>query len=144
MRSKDKELKRDYLQTLPQMGVWQIRNMVNEKVLIGLSLNLPGILNRHRFALQMGGHQNRALQADWHEFGADKFAFEVLDEITPKNDPSFDARAELTALEDLWLDKLQPYGERGYNEKKKGREERLRMIANNRLKADADRFEDDE
>jgi hypothetical protein len=40
----------------------------------------------------------------------------------------------LEVLEDLWLEKLEPYGERGYNERKKTSEERLRMIAANRLK----------
>jgi hypothetical protein len=35
-------------------------------------------------------------------------------------------------LEDLWLEKLEPYGEKGYNERKLSREERLRMIAANK------------
>jgi hypothetical protein len=38
----------------------------------------------------------------------------------------------LAFLEELWLEKSQPYGDRGYNEKKKGREEMLRLIAQNR------------
>ena len=68
----------------------------------------------------------------WREFGADKFAFEILDELTPQADPAHDYRADLAFLEELWLEQLQPYGERGYNEKKKDKEERLRMIARNR------------
>ena len=35
-------------------------------------------------------------------------------------------------MEEMWLEKLEPYGERGYNEKKLTREERLRKIAANR------------
>jgi hypothetical protein len=53
-----------------------------------------------------------------------------LDEITPKE--GLDNRQELGFLEELWLEKSQPYGDRGYNEKKKGREEMLRMIAKKR------------
>ncbi len=112
------------------MGVYQIRNIVNDKVLIGASLDLPGILNRHKFQLKMGNHPSGELQAEWNEFDAEGFAFETLDEITPKE--GRDHREELAFLEELWLEKSQPYGDRGYNEKKKGREEMLRLIAQNR------------
>lgn len=110
------------------MGIWAIRNLVNDKVLIGASLNLPGILNRHKFALQMGGHNCHALQNDWNELGSERFSFEIMDEIAPRADPACDYRADLLALEDMWLENLAPFGERGYNEPKKTREERLLMI----------------
>jgi group I intron endonuclease len=130
MSAKKKELKKEYMLNPRPMGVYQIRNVVNEKVLIGAALDLPGILNRHKFQLKMGNHSNGALQAEWNEFGGENFAFEILDEITPKE--GRDHREELAFLEDLWLEKSQPYGDRGYNEKKKGREEMLRLIAQNR------------
>jgi hypothetical protein len=128
--NKKKELKREYLQNHRPMGIYQVRNIVNDKVLIGASPDLPGILNRHKFQLKMGNHPNRALQTEWNEFGAESFVFEILDEITPMEGQ--DHREELTFLEELWLDKSQPYRDRGYNEKKNGREEMLRMIAQNR------------
>jgi len=130
MSAKKKELKREYKLNHRPMGVYQLRNVVNEKVLIGAALDLPGILNRHQFQLKMGNHSNAALQAEWNEFGGENFAFEILDEITPKE--GRDHREELAFLEELWLEKSQPYGDRGYNEKKKGREEMLRLIAKNR------------
>jgi len=132
MSDKKKELKKEYKQKGNPMGVYQIRNLVNDKVLVGATLNLPGILNRHKFQLKMGNHQNQTLQAEWQEFGAESFAFEILDELTPRKAPGRDYREDLAFLEELWLEKLQPYGDRGYNEKKKGKEERLRMIARNR------------
>jgi len=49
--------------------------------------------------------------------------------LSPGTDPQADHRKELAFLEDLWLERLQPYGERGYNEPKISREERLRRIA---------------
>lgn len=125
-----KDLKREYLETKQPMGIFQIRNLENGKVFIGSSLNLPGIINRHRFALESGGHQSKQLQADWNELGADNFAFEIMEELEPR--PNLDDRKELAFLEDLWLEKLEPYDERGYNERKKTREERLQMIAANR------------
>ncbi len=130
--SNKKELKREYKQNHRPMGVFQIRNVVNDKVLVGATLNLPGVINRHQFQLKMGGHPNKKLQAEWHEFGSQIFVFEILDELTPGNDPGQDYREDLAFLEALWLEKLEPYGDRGYNEKKKGREEKLRLIAQNR------------
>ena len=132
MSDKKRDLKREYKLNHRPMGVYQIRNLVNEKVLIGASLNLPGIFNRHKCQLKMGGHQNGALQAEWNEFGAESFAFEILDEITPKEGRDF--QEELAFLEELWLEKSQPYGDRGYNKRKKGREEMLRLIAQNRAR----------
>ena len=134
MSAKKKELKREYMLNHRPMGVYQVRNIVNEKVLIGAALDLPGILNRHKFALKMGNHSNGALQAEWNEFGGENFAFEILDEITPKE--GRDHREELAFLEELWLEKSKPYGDRGYNERKKGREEMLRLIAQNRTGAE--------
>ena len=129
-----KELIREYKLNHRPMGVYQIRNIANDKILIGSSLDLPGVLNRHKFQLKMGNHPNGALQAEWNEFGAESFAFEILDEITPKE--GRDHREELSFLEELWLEKSQPYGDRGYNERKKGREEMLRLIGQHRADKD--------
>jgi hypothetical protein len=35
--------------------------------------------------------------------------------VKVKDDPNFDINDELTLLEQIWLEKLQPFGERGYN-----------------------------
>ncbi len=133
MNNRKKELKKAYqLETRP-MGIYQIRNVVNGKVLIGKSLDLPGILNRQRFQLQMGGHPSRALQADWQEHGADNFAFEILDELTPREDPAYDYAEDLSFLEGMWLDNVQPFDDRGYNQRPESRDEKLWRIARNRL-----------
>lgn len=114
-----KALTREYKEAARPMGVYQIRNTVNGKMLIGSSVNLPAILNRHRAELRMGGHRNRELQKDWAEFGAEAFEFEVLDTLAPPDRPDYDPSGDLRALEELWLDKLSPFEERGYNAKPK-------------------------
>jgi len=43
---------------------------------------------------------------------ADKFVFEILEVVKVKDDPDFDVKDELTLLEQIWLEKLQPFGER--------------------------------
>ncbi|HKP69202.1 MAG TPA: GIY-YIG nuclease family protein [Pyrinomonadaceae bacterium] len=124
--------KRDYKLSHRPMGVFQIRNVTNERVFVASSMNLPGAFNSNRFQLEMGNHRNKMLQADWNELGADKFEFEILEEVPERSDTGYDYKADVEFLEDLWLEKLEPYDDRGYNVRKKTREERLRMIAANR------------
>jgi hypothetical protein len=49
MEKSKKRLKRDYKETPRTMGVFLIRNMANNKVLVDASLDLNGIINRHKF-----------------------------------------------------------------------------------------------
>jgi len=114
------------------MGVFQIRNTANGKVFVDSSTNVPGKINRHTFALKAGLHASKALQADWNDLGELAFEFETLEPVEPRDDPNYDYAGDLQVLEGLWLEKLEPYGEKGYNERKLTREERLRMIAANR------------
>ena len=104
-----KELKREYKQNLRPMGVFQIRNTVNEKVFIASTLNLPGVFNRSAFLLKMGAHPNKTLQTDWSLQGGGNFAFEVLEEVFPKEIAGYDYLADLLFLEDLWLEKVKPF-----------------------------------
>ncbi len=109
------EIKREYKERKVPSGVFQVKNTVNGKVLLGSSLNLDGSLNRHKFALMFGKHPVEALQKDWNEFGSDKFVFEILEIVNVKDDPNFNLTDELTLLEQIWIEKLQPFCERGYN-----------------------------
>jgi group I intron endonuclease len=111
-----KDLNREYKERVKPAGVYQIKNIANGKVLLGSSLNLEGPLNRHKFMLKIGSHPNKALQKDWDELGTEQFVFEILEEVQQrKDDPNFNLKDELTLLEMIWLEKLQPVGERGYN-----------------------------
>jgi len=110
-----KTAKKEYKQTLPPMGVYQIRNLVNGKILIGNSKNLPGKLNSYKFQLNLGSHMNSELQTDYTKVGEKNFSFEILDQLGPKEDPAYDYTDDLKVLEEMWLEKLQPFGERGYN-----------------------------
>jgi group I intron endonuclease len=110
-----KELNREYAERVKPAGVFQVKNAANGKVYLGSSLNLEGPLNRHKFMLKIGSHTNKALQKDWDEFGPDQFVFEILEEVQRKDDPNFNLKDELALLEMVWVEKLQPFGERGYN-----------------------------
>lgn len=114
MKSKQ-EIKREYQGRQKPAGVFQVKNIVNHKILLGSSLNLEGPLNAHRFMLSIGGHTNKALQHDWNTYGPDAFVFEILEVVKPSDDAHFNMNDELTLLEQIWLEELQPFGEHGYN-----------------------------
>ena len=131
-----KQLKREYKQHSRTLGVFLIRNTTNDKIFLASGRDLTGVMNRHKFELEHGGHMNRPLQADWYAQGPSKFAFEIVEQLNPPDDPQFDVKKELTFMEDMWLAKLRPFGERGYNQPKLSRAERLRRIAGKREKDD--------
>jgi hypothetical protein len=112
----------EYKQTLQPMGIYQIRNLSNGKVLIESSKNLNGSLNSGKFQLDVGSHRNRALQEDYSKFGEDQFSFEILDRLEPKkDDPAYNCTDDLETLKAMWLDKLKPFGDKGYNSIPKAR-----------------------
>lgn len=116
------ELKREYKERKKPAGVFQVKNVRNGKVLLGSSLNLEGTLNRHKFELQMGSHRCTELQRDWNEMGPEAFVFEILEEVKIRDVPHFDIGDELTLLEQIWIEALQPFSEKGYNREPKIRQ----------------------
>ncbi|HRI47868.1 MAG TPA: GIY-YIG nuclease family protein, partial [Ignavibacteriaceae bacterium] len=65
-----------------------------------------------------GSHMNSQLQNDFNKFGESNFVFEIIDYLEPKEGVNFDYTNDLATLEELWLEKLQPYNESGYNKVK--------------------------
>jgi hypothetical protein len=113
-----KEIKEQYKRLKFPMGVFQIRNLVNGKIFISTSMNLDAIWNRHKFQLVMGGHSNKELQNDWKEYGEENFVFELVEEIKESDDPAIDNKKEVEILEEMILEKLHPFDEKGYNKRK--------------------------
>ncbi len=115
MKSK-KELKDTYKEMKFQIGVFQIRNTVNDKIYIESSTDLVAIWNRHRFQLNNGLHPNINLQKEWNEFGQDNFKYEILSEIKQDGKKTIDYyRKEAKQLEIMFIEDLQPFGDKGYN-----------------------------
>lgn len=113
----NKALKDEYKSKKFKIGVFQIRNTVNEKVFIEGSVNLDAIWNRHRMELNFGNHRNETLQKEWNEFGEKNFRFEILSEIEQKDD-SLDYGKEVRQLAEMFIDELKPFAEKGYNRAK--------------------------
>jgi group I intron endonuclease len=110
-----KELIKQYKQTIQPMGVYQIKNKKNGKIFIGSAKNLPGKINSHKFQLKNGLHTNKQMQKDFNEIGEEGFSFDILDHLKPKEDLNHDYTEELKTLEEMWIEKLQPFSGKGYN-----------------------------
>jgi hypothetical protein len=95
------------------MGVYQVTNTSSGKIFISTSPNLKNRWLTLRMQLDMGRHPNSDLQRDWNELGADSFTYQVIEEKEVTEDT--DTRWELKQMKKAWLEKLQPYGDRGYN-----------------------------
>ena len=113
-RPTQRELTRKYKETLRPMGVYVIRNLVDDRIVINASLDLDGAMNRDRFDLKLDSHRNKRLLEDWRRLGAANFRFEIVDTVKPRDDPAFDYKAELEAMRTLWTAELDPRGDRQY------------------------------
>jgi hypothetical protein len=109
-----KELKQLYKDTEQTAGVFQIKNIQNHKIFIDGSLNLKS-MNGQQFMLEAGNHSNKELQKEWLQFGKELFVFEILEVLEQKEGEEINPKDALKKLEEKWLGKLQPFGERGYN-----------------------------
>lgn len=112
-KSKRKELLEEFKQIKTYMGIIQITNKVNGKIFVDSYPNLKNKWMTIKMQLDMGRFTNLELQKDWKEHGAEAFTYEVLEE--QKTDDVTDMKWELKMMEKPWLEKLQPYGDRGYN-----------------------------
>jgi hypothetical protein len=110
-----KALIREYKNAPRQAGIAVIRNTASGRVLLLAGRDIPALLNRHRAQLRFGAHRNAELQRDWATQGEQAFAVEIVDTLAPKDTPDYDPGDDLRALEALWLEKLTPFGEMGYN-----------------------------
>ena len=113
-----KDLKRAYKEIPKKSGILQIKNKVNSKVFISGRVNVDAFLNSNKAQLKFNSHRNKELQSEYNEFGADNFTFEILEYIKLEDDLNYDYSEEVALLEEIWLEKLQPFGEKGYNKRK--------------------------
>lgn len=103
-----KNAKRIYKENPPTIGIYLIKNNINNKCLLGASANIPGIFNRIKFELKLKVHRNPKFMAEWFEFGEENFSFSILDTIEPEKDPNYDYSRDLAALLELWVEQYPP------------------------------------
>ncbi|MBN1192737.1 MAG: GIY-YIG nuclease family protein [Coriobacteriia bacterium] len=97
---------REYKESSRSAGIFQVANTVSGRLLLGPTPDLPGMLNRQRFQLEMGSHPDKELQTDWNDLGPDAFEFSVLDELEPHEESEADLGEDLRVLHQMWLERL--------------------------------------
>ena len=110
---------RQYKESPRTMGVGVVRNTATGRALVISGVDLPSLLNRHQAQLRLRAHPLKSLQADWNAQNGESFAFEIVDTLEPRDTPDYDPRADLEALEQLWLEKLGALEPAGYNRPKR-------------------------
>lgn len=87
-------------------GIYKITCTANNKIYIGSSVNLQKRKCEHFRELRRRKHRNSYLQHAWDKYGEETFVFEVVELVLPMN---------TTAREQYWLNKLKPFGDKGFN-----------------------------
>ncbi len=96
----------DYENNSKSSGIYQFRNLVNNKVYIGSSNILGNRKFLHLKDLRINDHPNNKFQNAFNKYGEDNFIFEILELCT---------KEELIIREQFYLDTLQPFDDNGYN-----------------------------
>ncbi len=114
-KEKKKALAAEYVQTARPAGVYRVVHEASGKSFVGTTADLNAMRNRLDFELNMGSSMKKALLADWRKYGADAFRYEVLETFKPPENGQYNLMKELERMEAEWLERLQPYGDQGYN-----------------------------
>jgi group I intron endonuclease len=111
-----KVLKQEFKETSVEAGVYIIKNQTTNKIFVGSTRNFK-TLNGIKFMLDTNSYTtNKELQKDWNQYGKDHFTFDILEKLKKNtNNPYYNEKEALIELEEKWLEKLQPYGDNGYN-----------------------------
>ena len=62
------------------IGIYCIRNKVNNKIYIGSSVDIDRRFRKHRTQLNTKVHSNKHLIKAYHKYGKDNFEFIILEE----------------------------------------------------------------
>lgn len=68
------------------IAIYEIRNLINNKVYIGSSKQVNKRFTIHRHRLNKNTHANKYLQAAWNKYGKDAFEFKVIHILEKESD----------------------------------------------------------
>lgn len=92
------------------IGIYIIKNILDNKIYVGQSVNIKTRWNKHKRLLKGNIHGNSHLQSAWNKYGEEKFVFEVLLECY---------REQLDYWEDYYIEIFRAWiNEFGYNYRK--------------------------
>ncbi|WP_046213228.1 GIY-YIG nuclease family protein [Paenibacillus wulumuqiensis] len=104
-----KELQEQYKEMPIQAGIYEVRNIPEQKVWVTSTPNLRTI-NGSLFSLELGSFIHRELQADWTRLGKDQFEVNVLEVLKPLENPYERMKDKLQEKEEEWTERLRSEG----------------------------------
>lgn len=88
------------------VGIYMIRNKINDKIYIGQSNAIEQRLKSHQYSLNQNKHHNKHLNYAWNKYGKDNFEFTIIEECDID---------ELDDKEKYYIKKFNSF-EQGYNQ----------------------------
>lgn len=91
---------------MKKIGIYMIKNIINNKIYIGQSLDILGRWKAHLNCLKNNKHVNKKLQNAWNKYGEFNFIFEIIEECL---------KEEIYDKEIFYIEKYNSY-KTGYNQ----------------------------
>jgi len=109
--SDKKELKEQYKQMKPDMGIIMFKCKASQKAYLVCSKNIKGDINSLTFQLNLGSYNIcNNLQNDWKKYGENGFEITVLELLQyDKDELKTDYSNDLKLLRDLCSEKLNNF-----------------------------------
>ena len=109
MDSHKKDLIKAYKSRPLSGGVTLLRDSVNGRYLLETQTNVQGSRSRFEFMRATNCPPSMKVQRDWKAHGAWAFTFEILEELTQREDQTEEEfREELKVLGEVWAEKFDP------------------------------------
>lgn len=67
-------------------GVYEIKNILNDKRYVGSSIDIYKRFMYHKYSLLNGNHRSIKLQRAWNKYGEISFEFNIIEECEPKKE----------------------------------------------------------
>jgi len=99
-----REAIRDYKEKKTRAGVYAVRCAASGEAWVAGAANVENQKTRHWFALRMGSHMNKAMQAAWSAHGGEAgLSFDVLEDIEAEELTPLGLADLIKARERHWL-----------------------------------------
>lgn len=95
--TRKKELRQQWKNRHPEMGVISFRCKETEESFLGISKDTKADINRNRFQLETGTHPNKKMTELWNQYGEEGFELSVV-KILKYENPDEDHTEELEEL----------------------------------------------
>ena len=96
-------------------GIYEIRNLVNDKIYIGSSYHIYNRWSQHRQFLKKNIHNNKHLQRAWNKYSEEYFKFSIIENIII-TDSFINMKNLIIEREQYWIDETRCCNrDMGYN-----------------------------